>query len=88
MGASQGKGSSEDISTGRAIAKKLGDILRRSGDIPEQRDEASLGILRLDYDYPPAPGDIDHSGSFAYRVRIHLQTLKPGAVLRRHELQG
>ena len=28
----------------------------------------SLGIIRLDYDYPAAPGDIDHSGSFEYDV--------------------
>ena len=21
---------------------------------------ACLGVIRLDYDYPPAPGDIDH----------------------------
>ncbi|KRY04188.1 hypothetical protein T01_9598, partial [Trichinella spiralis] len=25
---------------------------------------ASLGVIRLDYDYPPAPGDIDHPDSF------------------------
>ena len=29
---------------------------------------ASLGVIRLDYDYPPAPGDIDHPGSFGYDV--------------------
>ena len=29
---------------------------------------ASLGVVRLDYDYPPAPGDIDHPGSFGYDV--------------------
>jgi len=29
---------------------------------------ASLGIIRLDYDYPPALGDIDHPGSFGYDV--------------------
>ena len=27
-----------------------------------------LGILRLDYDYPPAPGDIDHPDTFNYDV--------------------
>jgi len=31
-----------------------------------------LGVIRIDYDYPPAPGDIDHPGSFncpvIYRV--------------------
>jgi len=29
---------------------------------------ACLGVIRLDYDYPPAPGDIDHPGSFDYDV--------------------
>jgi len=29
---------------------------------------ACLGVVRLDYDYPPAPGDIDHPDSFAYDV--------------------
>jgi len=28
----------------------------------------SLGVIRLDYDYPPAPGDIDHPDSFGYDV--------------------
>jgi hypothetical protein len=27
-----------------------------------------LGVVRLDYDYPPSAGDIDHPGSFDYRV--------------------
>merc|ERR1719238_884882 len=29
---------------------------------------ACLGVIRLDYDYPPAPGDIDHPGSYGYDV--------------------
>lgn len=29
---------------------------------------ASLGVIRLDYDYPPAPGDIDCPDSFGYDV--------------------
>jgi len=29
---------------------------------------ASLGVVRLDFDYPPAPGDVDHPGSFGYDV--------------------
>ncbi|CAE7757782.1 ALMA7, partial [Symbiodinium microadriaticum] len=28
----------------------------------------ALGVVRLDYDYPPAPGDSDHPGSFGYEV--------------------
>ena len=27
-----------------------------------------LGVIRLDYDYPPAPGDIDSQLSFDYKV--------------------
>lgn len=29
---------------------------------------ASLGVIRLDYNYPPAPGDIDCPDSYAYDV--------------------
>ena len=29
---------------------------------------ASLGVVRLDFDYAPAPGDVDHPGSFGYNV--------------------
>jgi hypothetical protein len=32
------------------------------------KSEAKLGIIRLDYDYPPAPGDMDSPESFAYDV--------------------
>merc|ERR1712072_720254 len=32
------------------------------------KDAACLGIVRLDYDYPPSPGDIDHPASFGYDV--------------------
>lgn len=34
----------------------------------EKKAAASLGVIRLDYDYPPAPGDIDCSDSFSYDV--------------------
>ena len=29
---------------------------------------ATLGVVRLDYEYPPALGDIDHPGSYSYDV--------------------
>lgn len=38
------------------------------GQDPGLAKAASLGVIRLDYDYPPAPGDIDHPGSFGYDV--------------------
>lgn len=34
----------------------------------EKSAQAKLGVIRLDYDYPAAPGDIDHPGSFGYDV--------------------
>eukprot|EP00448_Togula_jolla_P035648 CAMPEP_0170623766 /NCGR_PEP_ID=MMETSP0224-20130122/29874_1 /TAXON_ID=285029 /ORGANISM="Togula jolla, Strain CCCM 725" /LENGTH=435 /DNA_ID=CAMNT_0010950243 /DNA_START=34 /DNA_END=1341 /DNA_ORIENTATION=+ len=34
----------------------------------KKRTAATLGIVRLDYDYPPAPGDIDSPESFTYDV--------------------
>jgi len=33
-----------------------------------KKPNGSLGVIRLDYDYEPAVGDIDHSGSFEYDV--------------------
>ena len=32
----------------------------------------SLGVIRLDYDYPAAPGDIDHPGSYDYDVHYRV----------------
>lgn len=37
-----------------------------------------LGVIRLDYDYPPAPGDIDCPQSYDYQV-ICTQTPAPPA---------
>ena len=39
-----------------------------SGAAKPKRAAASLGVVRLDYDYPPAPGDIDNPESYAYDV--------------------
>lgn len=27
-----------------------------------------MGVIRLDYNYPPAPGDIDFPGSYDYDI--------------------
>lgn len=35
---------------------------------PRLRPQLKLGILRLDYNYEPAPGDIDYPMSFKYKV--------------------
>ena len=37
----------------------------------EAPDDAKLGVIRLDYDYPPIPGDVDHPDSFSYDVIYH-----------------
>ena len=31
-------------------------------------EDAKLGVIRLDYDYPPIPGDVDSPDSFSYDV--------------------
>ncbi|KAJ1458127.1 hypothetical protein M885DRAFT_111540 [Pelagophyceae sp. CCMP2097] len=35
---------------------------------PHPLTRSALGVLRLDYDYPPAPGDVDSPLSWDYRV--------------------
>jgi hypothetical protein len=67
--------SEKDREKGRRILRKLGGYLREEAGIFEQRDEASLGVVRLDYSYPPSPGDIDHPTSFGYRVCLHRAAL-------------
>ena len=32
-------------------------------DLPRMVKHPALGVVRLDYDYPPAPGDSDHPGA-------------------------
>ena len=46
-----------------------------------------LGIIRLDYDYEAAPGDIDHPGSFPCgtawsKANSHRPTAKPSSEQR------
>jgi len=42
------------------IKAAVGDTTKKSA--------VKLGVIRLDYDYPAAPGDIDHPGSYSYDV--------------------
>lgn len=37
---------------------------------PRVRPQVRLGILRLDYNYEAAPGDIDYPMSFKYKVNL------------------
>jgi hypothetical protein len=68
MGEKLSKLSASDHSTAKRISDKLSWLRRDQEGINEKRPEASLGIIRLDYNYPAAPGDIDHASSFGYRV--------------------
>jgi hypothetical protein len=48
-----------------------GGALARAGNMmagKPKKGSATLGVIRLDYDYPPAPGDIDSPESFGYDV--------------------
>ena len=47
------------ISRAAAAARQLRDDLREA---------VKLGVIRLDYYYPPMPGDIDHPDSFPFDV--------------------
>eukprot|EP00854_Cymbomonas_tetramitiformis_P019206 gene19206-22959_t len=40
---------------------------KKAGQSSETKSD-TLGVLRLDYGYPPIPGDIDHPNSFEYNV--------------------
>jgi hypothetical protein len=46
--------------------KKVG--AKEGAAVDNKKDHVSLGIIRLDYNYPPAPGDIDHPDSYGYDV--------------------
>lgn len=53
----------EDI---ESPGEKQKDHERKEKEKP--RTHGKVGVLRLDYNYPPSPGDIDHPGSYNYPV--------------------
>ena len=57
------------------------DLKARGGRVQRRQGQAaaSLGVVRLDYDYPAAPGDIDSPESYAYDVFYHTV---PGLTFR------
>merc|ERR1712232_44845 len=60
----------------------MGGAQRGSGTnkyMGHKRDQVCLGVIRLDYDYPPAPGDIDCPQSFGYDV---LYRVVPGLTFK------
>lgn len=49
------------------VGDKVGHI-NRMKTINRKKDNACLGIVRLDYTYPAAPGDMDCAATFEYDV--------------------
>ncbi len=54
------------------IMKKIGSKFKKGAAVVNLKEHVSLGIIRLDYNYPPAPGDIDHPDSYAYDVHFRV----------------
>ena len=50
------------------IGGKVANQLEPNAEGLQLHRNASLGVVRLDFDYAPAPGDVDHPGSFGYNV--------------------
>jgi len=57
----------EDAATLNAAKTSGEQVLQKRGGHPKKRD-VSLGVVRLDYDYEAAIGDIDHPGSYDHHV--------------------
>ena len=51
-----------------AVSTEVTDAVIEAAPDALKQEHASLGVVRLDYNYPPAPGDIDSVDSFAYDV--------------------
>ena len=65
------------IATSRTDNPRFGAAFGRDDAVDRWKalDQASMpavGILRIDYDYPPAPGDIAHPNSYHYRTHQHV----------------
>jgi hypothetical protein len=56
------------------------------GAMQDLLEHPTLGIIRLDYDYPSAPGDIDHPGSFSYPVVYRVVPGLTFAMIQLNEL--
>lgn len=67
-----GRGVDDDKPTNDAQASAgthtPADSPKPSNFMPHPRPQLKLGILRLDYNYEAAPGDIDYPKSFKYKV--------------------
>jgi hypothetical protein len=56
------------------------------GRFPTPLTASALGVLRLDYDYPPSPGDVDSPLSWDYRVYYRCVPGLTFAMCRSNEL--
>lgn len=64
----KGNGALKKETTKELLKQSVTDAIRTRA----KRAHASLGVVRLDYDYPAAPGDIDHQDSFEYDVHYRV----------------
>jgi hypothetical protein len=51
-----------------ASAKVLNNIKKDNKRNANYDENISIGILQIDYDYPPALGDVAHPDSFGHKV--------------------
>mmetsp|Transcript_19227 Transcript_19227/g.66275 ORF Transcript_19227/g.66275 Transcript_19227/m.66275 type:complete len:294 (-) Transcript_19227:141-1022(-) len=58
------------------------------GRFPTPLAASALGVLRLDYDYPPSPGDVDSPLSWDYRVYYRCVPGFTFAMCRSNELSS
>ena len=77
-----------DLTPSKALSPRA-EALHKSSITPTvqgNRDHAiKLGVVRLDYVYTPAPGDIDHPESYAYEV---VYRVVPGLTFETCQLAG
>lgn len=57
----------DDLIKKKATAEKPAQFVKMNKE-GTKREAACLGVVRLDYNYPPAPGDIDSPESYSYDV--------------------
>ena len=68
-----------------AASEELDDQPRLAKTAVSKVKAGCLGILRLDYDYPPAPGDIDSPLSYDYKV---IYRVVPGLTFQMCQLNA
>ena len=77
-----------DLTPSKALSPRAEALhkISISPTVQGNRDHAiKLGVVRLDYVYTPAPGDIDHPESYAYEV---VYRVVPGLTFETCQLAG